>query len=109
MMNRGASVELRVGGQTYRVASSATDDELLRLAGIVDTKLRQLGGSTAFHPQSMLLVAISLAHELEEERARRKHVEARSREMLQHLLERVDSALELTDDGEADASPASPP
>jgi hypothetical protein len=37
MMNRGASVELRVGGQTYRVASSATDDELQRLAGIVDT------------------------------------------------------------------------
>jgi hypothetical protein len=29
--------------------------------------------------------------------------------MLQNLLERVDSALELTDDGEGDASPASPP
>jgi hypothetical protein len=37
---------------------------------------------------------MTLAHELEEERAARRRVEARSKEMLQSLLERVDAALD---------------
>lgn len=109
-----APVELRVGGQTYRVIGSASADDLQRLARIVDGKLRELSTSTAFHPQSMLLVAISLAHELEQERARRKDVEHRSREMLRTLLDRVDAALELVEETEplptvpATAQPSTP-
>jgi cell division protein ZapA len=95
-MDRG-SVELRVGGQTYRVVASASADELHRLARVVDGKLREITASTAFHPQSMLLVAMTLAHELEEERARRREFEQKSREMLRTLLGRVDAALELTE------------
>ncbi|HEX4478591.1 MAG TPA: cell division protein ZapA [Polyangiaceae bacterium] len=91
-----ASVELRVGGQTFRVVASASADELERLAGVVDGRLREIAQSSAFHPQSMLLVAISLAHELEQERTRRRDVEARSREMLRSLLQRIDGALELS-------------
>ena len=92
-----APVELRVGGQTFRVVASTNADELQRLARIVDGKLRELAVSSAFHPQSMLLVAMTLAHELEEERARRRDIEHRSRDMLRRLLERVDSALEVTE------------
>ena len=88
-----APVELRVGGQTFRVVANANADELERLARIVDGKLRELQVSTAFHPQSMLLVAMTLAHEVEEERARRHHVEKRSQDMLRRVLERVDAAL----------------
>lgn len=95
-----APVELRVGGQTFRVVASTNADELQRLARIVDGKLRELAVSSAFHPQSMLLVAMTLAHELEEERARRRDSERRSREKLRRLLERLDSALELTDPSE---------
>jgi cell division protein ZapA len=101
-----ATVELRVGGQIYRVVGSASPDELQRLARVVDGKLRELsGGGSAFHPQSMLLVAMSLAHELEQERARRKDVELRSKEMLRTLLDRVDGALELVDGDAQELTP----
>jgi cell division protein ZapA len=92
-----APVELRVGGQTFRVVANANADELERLARIVDGKLRELQVSSAFHPQSMLLVAMTLAHEVEEERARSREVERRSRDTLQRLLERVDSAMALAE------------
>jgi len=91
------SVELRVGGQTFRVVATASPDELRRLAGIVDGKLKDLAMTSAFHPQSMLLVAMTLAHELEHERALRREGEQRSREMLRSLLDRVDAAIELVD------------
>jgi cell division protein ZapA len=104
-----APVELRVGGQTFRVVASANPDELQRLARIVDGKLRELAVSSAFHPQSMLLVAMTLAHEVEEERARRRDVERRSRELLQRVLERVDSALELPESNESAQSLDHPP
>jgi cell division protein ZapA len=51
----------------------------------------------------MLLAAISLAHDLEEERRRRLQVEARSKEMLRNVLARIDAALEAGDD-KADAA-----
>jgi cell division protein ZapA len=89
------SVEVRVGGQTFRLVASAGADEVERLATIVDGKLREMHATTAFHPQSMLLVAMTLAHELEQERARRREVEQRSREMLRALLDRVDEAIDL--------------
>src|SRR4051812_30021672 len=98
-------VELRVGGHIYRVVGSGSADDLERLAKVVDGKLRELSVSTAFHPQSMLLVAMTLAHELEQERARSKELEQRvvegeqrSREMLHQLIDRVDAALDLVDE-----------
>lgn len=99
-MNREA-VELRVGGRTYRVVASTAEDELHRLAGIVDDKLRDLGPGHALNPQSVVLVAIALAHELEEERRRREDVERRSKEALQSLLRRVDDALTLATEEES--------
>ena len=93
----GAPVELRVAGQTYRVVASAAEGELQRLASVVDERLR---GMTApgrqVSPQTLVLVAISLAHDLEEERAKRRRVEARSKEMLSQLLERIDTALDAS-------------
>lgn len=104
-----APVELRVGGQTFRVVASANADELQRLARIVDGKLRELQVSSAFHPQSMLLVAMTLAHEVEEERARRRAVESRSKDMLRHLLERVDGALAQVEAAEPAPTPPEHP
>jgi len=104
-----APVELRVGGQTFRVVASANADELERLARIVDGKLRELALSSAFHPQSMLLVAMTLAHEVEQERAKRREVEQRSREMLQRLLERVESAMTLAEPAEPAPRPPEHP
>lgn len=102
-MNR-APVELRVGGQTYRVVASAAEDELRRLADVVDARLRELTQpGRQVSPQALLLAAISLAHDLEEERARRRRVEVRSREMLQTVLERIDAALEAADEPSANS------
>jgi cell division protein ZapA len=105
LMDR-APVELRVGGHLYKVVGNAGPDELQRLASIVDGKLRELNGSSAYHPQSLLLVAMALAHELELERSRRRDVEVRSRENLRTLLERVDAALELCDNDPSPVVPA---
>lgn len=93
----GSPVELRVGGQTYRVVTSAGEDELRRLADVVDTKLRELTApGRQIAPQSLLLAAIALAHDLEQERERRKQTEQRCKEKLHSVIERIDSALEVT-------------
>lgn len=87
-------VELRVGGQTYRVVASASQDELRRLAAIVDDRLRTItppGRPVA--PQALLLAALALAHELEEERAKSQNLATRSREMLGSILTRIDAAI----------------
>ncbi|MEZ4371601.1 MAG: cell division protein ZapA [Polyangiaceae bacterium] len=94
-------VELQVGGQKYRVLASAGDDTLLRLAALVDSKLREHAGPHLNSPQGLLLAAMALAHDLEEERAKRQQVERRSREVLKSVLTRVDSAL-----GTLEASPS---
>jgi cell division protein ZapA len=88
------TVEVRVGGQKYRVVSSAGEDELRRLAETVNSKLIEVApGGGVQPPQSMLLAALALAHEVEEERARRVSIERRTGELLRHLLAGLDEAL----------------
>jgi cell division protein ZapA len=90
----GRTVQLRVGGQTYRVVTSANDDELQRLAAVVDQKLAAVvPPGRAVTPQAMLLAAMALAHDLEEERARSVAVSAKARGAFGRMLERVDAAL----------------
>lgn len=106
-----APVELRVGGQTYRVVASAEESEVRRLAEVVEGRLREIAGpGRSVAPQTLLLAAISLAHDLEEERERRLGVERRSREMLKTVLERIDAALESSAPlpESAEGAPASP-
>jgi cell division protein ZapA len=107
----GSPVELKVGGQTYRVVASAEETELRRLADLVDARLR---GMTApgrpIAPQALLLAAISLAHDLEEEKQKRAQLETRSKEMLRSVLARIDAAIEASDEkAEADGEPSEPP
>lgn len=90
-----APVELRVGGQSYRVIASAEEAELLRLAGVVDARMRELAGpGRAVAPQSLLLVAISLAHDLERERGRREVAEEKSKALLREVVSRIDALLD---------------
>jgi cell division protein ZapA len=107
----GSPVELKVGGQTYRVVASADEAELKRLADLVDTRLRSMSApGRPISPQSLLLAAISLAHDLEEEKRKRAQLETRSKEMLRSVLSRIDAALEAGDEkADADADPADAP
>ena len=88
-------MQLRIGGQSYKVVSSADEVELQRLAGAVSAKVAELTPrGKATPPQALLLAAIALAHELEQERSRRVAVEGRARDMLRRVLVRLDDALE---------------
>lgn len=91
----GTPVELRVGGQNYRVLASSDEVELRRLADIVDARLRSLTApGRQMSSQSLVLAALALAHDLEEERAARRRAEERSKHMLRALLQRIDAVLE---------------
>src|SRR3954447_25028043 len=95
----GRTVQLRVGGQSYRVVTSASEEELQRLAAVVDQKLATVvpPGRTVT-PQAMLLAAMALAHELEEERARAEAGRTKARGAFGRMLERVDAALGASPD-----------
>ena len=91
----GRPVSLRIAGQSYKVVSSASEEELQRLADTVTAKVEAITPhGKAVAPQAVILAAMALAHELEEERARRLMVEQRAKEMLRRLLGRIDDALD---------------
>jgi cell division protein ZapA len=106
----GAPVELRVGGQTYRVVASAGEEELRRLATIVDARLRAVSPpGRPVSPQALLLAAMSLAHDLEEERSRNVKLAHRSREMLGSIMTRLDAAIDASaPPGDVEAPTQSP-
>ncbi len=89
------TVNLSIAGQNYRVVSSSTEAELQRLASKVDEKVAEVvpRGRPATG-NAVLLAAMSLAHELEEERARREALERRTRDVLRRTLVRIDDVLE---------------
>lgn len=88
------AVSLKVGGQQFKVVSSADEGDLERLAGVVDAKLSELGPRGRAAPQGVLLAAIALANDLEEERAKRQALERKTRDLLRRVLVRIDHALE---------------
>ena len=91
------TVELRVGGQKYKVVSSAGEDELKRLAHIVNTTLGQVAPAGRPLPQqAMLLAAMALAHEAEKERGRREALERKTCEFLRRVLAGIDETLGAT-------------
>jgi cell division protein ZapA len=93
------AVEVNVGGQLYRLVASTGEQTLQRYAGVVNERLRELTGSErSAHPQAMLLVAMALAHDLEEERARSAALREQAESMLRGLLERVNAALDGVDE-----------
>ncbi len=90
------AIQLRVAGQTYKVASSADEDELRRLAALVDARVAELVPKGRAVPgNAILLAAIALAHDLEKERAARSSLERKTRDVLRRVLMRIDHALEM--------------
>ena len=93
------AVEVNVGGQLYRLVASSGEQSVQRYAGLVNERLRELTGSERpAYPQAMLLVAMALAHDLEEERARSAALREQAEAMLRGLLERVNAALDGVDE-----------
>jgi len=92
-------VEITIAGQSYKVTSSAEPEELERLAAVVSERVVATTppGRTPT-PQAMLLAAMSLAHDLEEERGKRQGLERRMRDWLRRVLVRIDDAMESDTD-----------
>ncbi|HSC88447.1 MAG TPA: cell division protein ZapA [Polyangiaceae bacterium] len=89
-----AATQLKVAGQVYRVVTSAPTDELERLAARVEDALAQVTApGRQAPPQAFVLAALTLAHDLEEERARYRALEARHRAFVENVLGRVENAL----------------
>ena len=94
-----AAVEVHVGGQLYRLVASSGEQTLQRYASVVNERLRELTGSErTSNPQAMLLVAMALAHDLEQERVGRAAERRDTEELLRQLLERVNDALDGVDE-----------
>lgn len=89
-----AAVQLKVAGQTYRVVTSAPPSELSRLAARVEDALATVTApGRQSSPQALVLAAMTLAHELEEERAKRAQLEERYRALLANVVGRLDQML----------------
>ena len=88
------AVELSVAGQRCRVVSTANESELRSLASMVEDKLAAvLPAGRPVTTQAMLLAAVALAHEAQEQRARADSIAKKARQALQGMLTRVDEAL----------------
>ncbi|MFO0586295.1 MAG: cell division protein ZapA [Polyangiaceae bacterium] len=113
------AVELRVGGQTYRVVATGDDHRVQHLAELVDRKFAEVVphglGRNVTAQQAMFLTAMALAAEVEEARSRAQALEgerdrslrvaSRARDVVTRLLERVDGALASV----PSPTPAAPP
>jgi cell division protein ZapA len=104
-------VALVVGGQTYKIVANVPEDTLRHYAAVVDERIRELvPPGKPVPPTAILLAAVALAHDLDEERAQRQASDARSRDVLRRLLARIDDALETPDapDATDDTSESAP-
>ncbi len=91
----GRTVELTVAGKSCRVVSSADEAELQRLATIVEDKLSDVvKPGSPLTTNAMLLAAVSLAHDVDEQRARADAIAQRAKEGYGKLLQRIDAALD---------------
>ncbi len=89
------TVVLKVGSRECKVTSSASEGELERLGALVSARLAEVSPpGRPEPPNALLLVALGLAHELEDARSRVDVVESRSRDMLRRVLLRLEGVLE---------------
>ena len=104
-------VALTVGGQSYKIVSNVAEDTLRQYAAVVDERIHELvPPGKPVPPTAILLAAIALAHDLDEERVQHAALQVRSRDVLRRLLARIDDALETPDEPvtEAEGTPLPP-
>ena len=95
MAVKDAGTAVRVGDQTYQLRANVDPVELQRLAALVDARVRAMvPAGRAIPPSAVVLAAIALAHDLEEERGRRTDAERDTRARISALMSCVDAALD---------------
>ncbi len=92
----GQPAQLQIGGRSYQVVSSASQQELDKLAARVERALAtENPGGNLRAERSILLAALRLAHEAEEAEARRIDERARHQEQLSGYLKQLNQLLGL--------------
>ena len=89
-------VELRVGGQTYRVTTEGSPDEVRQLASMIEARLAVVAprGKAITHERALFLAALSLAHDLTRLRGDSEAFTARVRDAFGRVLAQADAALD---------------
>lgn len=102
----GRTVQMSVRGQSYRLVTSATDEEIRRLEAVINEKLLQIiAPGRPLPANALLLVSIALAHELEQAKSEAAATRRRTKESFSRVLDRVDAALASMAAGTAGPQP----
>ena len=99
------TVALKLAGRSYRVVTNASEEEIRRLSGVVESRIEAISKGRPTGPEVLLLAAISLAHDAEQQRQQVLELRARSRETVGRLLGRVDQALASADAADPEREP----
>jgi cell division protein ZapA (FtsZ GTPase activity inhibitor) len=91
----GKSALICIGGRRFRIASSASQNELDSLAERVESKLAEVGKG---HPEGMTLAALALAHDAFEAEQRLRATLERQADRISELVARVDRSLGYVDE-----------
>jgi cell division protein ZapA len=92
------AVTVSVAGHAYRLVTSLDAETLARHARDIEQRLGKLTTGQQIHPQALLLVALSLAHELETTRQGTELWKQRASERVTDMIGRVDIALDHLDE-----------
>jgi cell division protein ZapA len=85
-------VGLLIAGRQFHVTTSASDEQIARLASVVDRRTREILGKRAVDPETFVLTALALAHDLETERDRLRALRGTAKGSVGTLREQVDAA-----------------
>ncbi len=105
----GRAVQVTVGGQRYRIVTSAPEERVRELEALVNEKLHQLvPPGRAVPPNALLLVAMGMANDVIELRSLGSGSTNQTREALVRMLGRVDAALAELPEGDEEPSGPQP-
>ena len=91
------NVQIEIAGARYRMSSDADETYLQRLADIVNERVEALGpkaARAATPAQLLAVVALGLAEDLDASERRREGLEAKTREVVDAAIRRIDQRLQ---------------
>ena len=91
------TVQIEIAGARYRMSSDADETYLQRLADIVNQRVEALGpkaARAATPAQLLAVVALSLAEDLDASERRHESLEAKTRQVVDTAIRRIDQRLQ---------------
>ena len=91
------TVQIEIAGARYRMSADADETYLQRLAEIVNERVQALGpkaARAATPAQLLAVVALGLADDLEASERQREKLEAKTRQVVNTAIRRIDERLQ---------------